>query len=96
MWPNPLRLASSERRDEGKAGRQPTQRNTNPPPEHKNPKPSSTEETLATPTPEKLTAEEAGKTPTPGKHIPDCLLYTCLLLAQVNRQTMRKNPNLHP
>ena len=95
MWPNPLRLASHERGDEGKAGGQPTQQDINPPPEHKNPGSANVEETLETPTPEKPTAEEAQKMPTPGGYISIRLLYTCLLSAQVNRHTMKKNPNLH-
>jgi len=75
MWPDPLRLAP-ERGDKGKVGGQLTQRDTNPPPEHKNPEPGSAEKALETPTPEKPTAEGAEKTATPGEHILVCLQYT--------------------
>ena len=94
MWPNPLRLVSLDRGGEGKAGGQPTQQDTNPPPEHKNPELGSAE-ILETPMPEKPTVEEAEKMPTPSEHIPVRLLCTCLLPAQVNRHTIRKNPNPH-
>jgi hypothetical protein len=68
MWPNPLRLASPERGDEGKT--QAAQKDINPPPEHKNPEPNGAEETSETPTPEKPTVDEIEKTPTLGEYVP--------------------------
>ena len=70
MRPNSLRLALLERVDEGKVTGQPTQQDTDPPPERENPEPSGTEETSGTPMPNKPTTEEADKTPTLGEHIP--------------------------
>jgi len=93
MWPNPLRLALPERVGEGKEAGQPT-RDPNSLLEHKSPEFSGTEETLGSPTPKGTTAEEANKMPGPGKHIPADFWCTRLSPVQVDRHTLRRNPNL--
>ena len=67
---------------------------TNPPSEHKNPEQDGTSETSEAPMPEKPTMEDAENAPTPGEYV--LLVFIHVLIAhQVNRHTMRKNPDPH-
>jgi hypothetical protein len=80
MWPNSLRLASSER-VEGKAGGQPARPDSDQSPEYGKSTAGCIEETSGTHTPNQSIAEVVEKTPTPGEHAPD-RFYQHVLIAR--------------